>query len=96
MNIIQRIAYGCDIARDPEQNRINHQRMVDTLNAIIAGDGWSGVKVAAFHTVDGSSFVEIEPGISALTLDYLRGLKEAGREIKAEPPAAIGEQGRLV
>ena len=93
---IERIAYGCDIARDPEQNRANHQDLVDTLNTMIAEDGWPGVKVVAFHSVKGSSFVEIEPGVAALTLDYLRGLREAGKEIKVQPAMAMGEQGRLV
>ena len=52
---IERIAYGCDIDRDPERNRANHQGMVDTLNTMVAADGWPGVKVVAFHSVKGSS-----------------------------------------
>lgn len=80
------IGYGCDISRDPAQNTLNHQRMVDELNAVIAEDGWPGVKVTALETRRGFTSIQIEPGVSKLTLDYLRKLREAGRLPDAPPP----------
>lgn len=89
--IIERIVYGCDIARDPAENRRNHQAMVDTLNGLVADDGWPGVKVEAFYTQNSSAFIEIVPGVSALTLDYLRGLKERG---ELRPPVVMEPEGQ--
>lgn len=82
------IGYGCDISRDPAENTRNHQRMVDELNAAIREDGWAGVKVTALSTSKGFTSIQIEPGVSELTLDYLRRLREAGRLPDAPPPEA--------
>lgn len=97
MSRLTGIATTCDIDRDPEQNTRNHQAMIDRVNALIGEDGWPGVKVEAFYTAAGLSVLQVEPGASPLTLDYLRRLKEAGQPNPTEtPPAVAGEQGRLV
>lgn len=71
------IAYGCDGSRDPEQNRINHQAMVDELNKLVAEDGWKGVQVTSFRRRRGNSYIEIaEAEDGVLTLDVLRAWKE--------------------
>jgi hypothetical protein len=91
------IAYGCDIDRDPAQNRINHQAMVDRLADMTRDDGWTGVEVVSLYTHSGSTFIEIEPGEAVLTLDLLRGVKEAGgRRRPREEPEFDGDEGRLV
>ncbi|MGI2031962.1 hypothetical protein ACRQ1B_06170 [Rhizobium panacihumi] len=97
MSALTSISYGCDIARDPAQNRINHQAMVDELNRLSIDDGWEGVKVTRFETVGSSDYVTIEPGISPLTLDYLRRMKEAGNSNKpVSTPGKSGQQGSLI
>ena len=97
MSRMTAIAYGCDIDKDPAQNRINHQAMVDRLSTMIREDGWTGVEVVSLYTRAGSTFIEIEPGEAALTLDLLRGVKEAGgRRRPREEPVFDGDQGRLV
>lgn len=97
MSRIACLAYSCDIDRDPAQNRANHQAMVDRLNGLIRDDGWSGVDVVSLYTHQSGTFIEIEPGDAALTLDLLRGVKQAGgRRRPREEPAFDGDQGRLV
>jgi hypothetical protein len=91
------IAWGCAIATDPDENRINHQRMIDEINEAVAADGWEGVKVVSFFNHCGRATVQVEPGVAPLTLDYLRRIKEAGNSNQpVSPPARPGEQGRLI
>lgn len=86
MTALLSVSYGCDISRDPAENTRRHQDMVDTLNARISEDGWPGVKVTRLQSLQGSTFVTIEPGVSALTIDYLRALR------KVEPaPMPVSE-----
>lgn len=89
---------SCEISRDPARNTANHQAMLDELNELMAADGWEGAKIVDFRTVAGFSAVGIEPGLSPLTLEYLRRMKDAGKETQAEPPrpVLVAEQGRLL
>lgn len=83
------IAFGCDIAKDPAQNRINHQAMVNELKKLMEEDGWSGVEITRFETKKGSSFIEIAPAEAGeLTLETLRAFK-------ARKLAELGHAGSL-
>jgi hypothetical protein len=89
---------SCEISRDPDQNTANHQALVDSLNAMTAADGWDGVKVVSIVAHCGRTNVGIEPGRSPLTLEYLRRMKEAGKDTPTETvqPVLVAEQGRLL
>lgn len=98
MNRYLAIHYSCEVSRDAAQNTANHQAMVDRLNAVGAEDGWSGAKVIFFSTDEHQTLVGIEPGPSPLTLDYLRRMKEAGKDTPTEPPrpVPVAIEGRLL
>ena len=68
------IAYNCDRSMNLEQNAVNLQGMIDKINAEVAADGWRGVRVAYFYPYQDSICLQVEPGVSALTLDYLRSV----------------------
>lgn len=89
---------GSEISADPDTNAANLQAAIDALNAESAADGWTGVKVVEFSNDGRFACIGIEPGPSALTLDYLRRLKEAGKDTPTEPPrpVLVAEQGRLL
>ncbi len=101
MSRIARIATGCAIVDgDPERTAANLQGMLDDINALIGEDGWGGVKVTGFRfdRARGSADIEVEPGPSPLTLDYLRRLMDGRRATPSEtmPAKTPGEQGRLL
>jgi len=97
MSRIAAIAYSCEVDRDPVRNTANHQGMVDTLNALIADDGWPGVDVVSLFTSKAGTIIEIAPGAATLSLELLRGIKAGGgRRPAREEPVFDGDQGRLV
>lgn len=88
---------SCEISGDADENAMHLQGLVDALNAAGAADGWTGSKVVEFSTDGRFACVGVEPGPSLLTLDYLRRLKEAGKETQAQPaPTLVAEEGRLL
>lgn len=89
---------SCEICDDADANAAQLQALVDLLQAESVADGWPGVKVVEFSNDGRFACVGIEPGPSPLTLDYLRRLKEAGKETetKPAPPVLVAEDGRLL
>ena len=98
MNRYIAIYSSCEVARDQAQNTINHQALVDEINALIAADGWEGAKIVAFSSDGRFTGVGVEPGPAPLTLEYLRRMKEAAKEEAIQPvrPVLVAEQGRLL
>lgn len=89
---------SCEICADADANAAQLQALVDVLQSESVADGWSGVKVVEFSNDGRFACVGIEPGPSPLTLDYLRRLKEAGKETEAKPaaPVLVAQEGRLL
>ncbi|WP_421440682.1 hypothetical protein [Agrobacterium tumefaciens] len=86
-------ATNCEISRDPDENTRRHQAMIDEVNELVGADGWRGVKVTHFATFSGHTVLQVEPGISPLTLDYLRKMKTAANTNTPEQsaPASNGD-----
>ena len=80
-------ATNCEISRDPDENTRRHQAMIDEVNELVGGDGWRGVKVVQLFTLAGHTVLQVEPGRSPLTLDYLRKMKSAANTNAPEQPA---------
>lgn len=78
------IAYSCEIAADPVENTVRHEEMIADLRREMFADRWTGCKVTRFQTHRGRAYVEIEPGVSPLTLDYLRSFRS--RPVAVEEP----------
>lgn len=89
---------SCEICDDADANAAVLQALVDVLQAESLADGWSGVKVVEFSNDGRFACVGIEPGPSPLTLDYLRRLKEAGKDTETKPaaPVLVAAEGRLL
>lgn len=68
------LAYNCDRSMKPDQNAANLQGMIDRINQEVTADGWRGVRVVLFYPFQNSICLQVEPGVSALTLDYLRSV----------------------
>jgi len=88
------ISYGCDHSRDQAENTRSHQGLVDVLNAEVAREGWPGVKVTRLQSVKGATYVTIVPGVSPLTLDYLRALRKVEPVREPDPETRTDREGQ--
>lgn len=95
MSNVLAIAYSCRIVPDPDVNTASHEEMVGAMRGEMFRAGWKGCKVTRFQQHAGKSYVEIEAGVSPLTLDYLRAFKAPPPPV-AEPAPSSQPQGSLL
>jgi hypothetical protein len=87
------LAFASAIERgtDASSNAVAHQALLDELNQVAAGDGWSGSRIAQYVVIGGYVSITIEPADRPATIFDLRRFRDEQKRIEAEQ----AEEGRL-